>query len=373
MQSESINWREALVLTVVAAAIIGTFAMTGQAQMSTSIQQMERKQLGDLFAATQCLPVNRDATRKVSSDKFKDLVGRGFLEYCFKQRLFDTDMLRKCVAIKSVAEDKAGDAKIADGEGEFTQSNCSYATTKGGDLLLNLTRRGDKRAIIYCWDSRNWMNAGAAGVLVVWSDGENGEFIDAARAKADYGISAEDFLLPDDKLIGKIKPFDTVFEEEACGKAAKDLREENERCKIYTELYKKKGRSWTMQGRNRPDDPKESRLKQEVIEVTDQGASVKWTITDLEGKPVPGAPDGHIEEKNFAAAKSLAPEGKRDGDKTEEIEAAGRKWKCEAWLQKHEDMEATLWYSTEFPGLIVLVKLKDGKELGRLIEFNDPK
>ena len=375
MQSESINWREALVLTVVAALLVGTVAVTGHAQFSQAVAKLEAKQLGDLVMATQKISAEQRSKWKLKDDKAKGLVGRGFFEYCFKHKLFDSDMRKKCVAIISGVDDKGVDLEFFDDDKNvaFTQANCSYATPKCDELLATIYQKGDKRRILYCWDSRNWLNQPASGALVAWSDGETGEYIDAAKAKGDYAISAEDFALPGEKLFGKVKPFEGVFEEEASTKGAVEMRAENERCKIYTELFKKKGRSWTLQGQNRPGDNKEIRVKQEVVEVTDAEARLKWTVSDLEGNPVAGAPNGTVVPVSLVNAIALKPRGKRDGDKTEEIEAAGRKWNCEKWVSEEGGQTTHIWSSTEFPGLTVLAKDKDGKELIKLIEFNDPK
>ncbi|MCC6574649.1 MAG: prepilin-type N-terminal cleavage/methylation domain-containing protein [Planctomycetes bacterium] len=203
---------ELMVVIGILGLLVGILAVAVLPQLNKAQAQMELKQMGDLFAAVQSIAANQDAKRKLSGKAFKDTQGRSFWEACFKQKVLDTDMLRKVVSLQTKT-DIAADPKIADGEGEFLQTNCSYTSPKGDQLLQTLGLRGKNKCIALCFDSRNWMNAPNNGVLVSWTDGEQSVYIDAATAESEYQISKTEWESPAENIIGRKGPWAKTFEE----------------------------------------------------------------------------------------------------------------------------------------------------------------
>ena len=371
MQSESINWREALVLTVVAAALLGIGVTTAQAQWNHSARSLDKYQIGDLFACIQTIQANQDGKRKIGKAD-ADLCGRGFFEYCFKHKLIETDMLKKCVSIRSLAGDEASDGKFAEtGEGSMPQSACSFATPKMGVLWATLSKRGAERCVAMCFDSRNWLNGGKAGVLACWTDGELGDYLDSETAMKEYQVAAADFDDPGGKLFGKVAPFKNVFEEEACTKAAAKVREEIAKLPSFVEVFNKKGRSWKYKGTS---DEKQAPMKEfqvsvKVIEVEGDVATWEGNFLDAEGKPVEKGPPAKTDTLDLTDRLDQRPPGVAATD-LEEVEAAGRKWKCRKWTHKEGAVTNSTWVSIDVPGLIVK---GEGRVNLILIEFNDPK
>jgi len=205
---------ELMVVIGILGLLVGILAVAVLPQLNKAQAQMELKQMGDLFAAVQSIAANNDAKKKLSGKAFKDTQGRSFWEACFKNKVLETDMLRKVVSLQTKM-DIAADPKIADGEGDFLQTNCSYTSPKGDQLLTVLNLRGKNKCVALSFDSRNWLNAPNNGVLVAWTDGDQSVYIDAATAETEYQIIKNEWESPGENIIGRKGPWSKTFEEKS--------------------------------------------------------------------------------------------------------------------------------------------------------------
>lgn len=203
---------ELMVVIGILGLLVGILAVAVLPQLNRAQANLEIKQMGDLFAAVQSIATNQDAKRKLSGPLFKDTQGRSFWYACFKNKVLQTDMLRKVVSLQTKTDIPA-DPKVADGEGDFLQTNCSYTSPKGQDLLGTLNKTGKHKVVALSFDSRNWMNAPNNGVLVAWTDGEQAVYIDLATAEAEHSISKTEWEDPANAIIGRKAPWNFTFEE----------------------------------------------------------------------------------------------------------------------------------------------------------------
>jgi hypothetical protein len=134
----------------------------------------------------------------------------------------------------------------------------------------------------------------------------------------------------------------------------------------YNAVFRKKGRSWTFKGTEKRDGKEVTRqLRCTVKEVKDNEATLLAEQLDGEGKVV------EIEERvEDLSVVSLGRPSRcsRSKDAEVEIEAAGKKWKAQKWVQ--DDGKRTYWMSTEIPGLVVKAEMSNGQTL-MLVEFKE--
>ncbi|MCC6575326.1 MAG: hypothetical protein IT462_16240 [Planctomycetes bacterium] len=373
----TIGWRETTLIAAISLALLGIGAGVAEAQWNHSTRFMEQKQLGDLFSGIQCIAASAEAKRKIAKAD-KELCGRGFFEYCFKNSVLDKDeFLKKCVSLRSLAGDEPSDGKFIDDEkGALPQSACSYATPKMGQLMATLNLRGKHKAVALCFDSRNWLNGGKAGVLVSWTDGDMATYLDAKTLMGEHNISAEDLGDPGGKVLGKLAPFKWVFEEQASADAAAKVREDIKKLPSFVEVFKKKGRSWKYKGTPpKGADPKKSPIKEflaqvKVADVSGSIATLNFTFTDEQGNAIEGQKSEHTENLDLSDDLDQRPPGKA-AEADEEIEIAGKKWKCRLWtFVDVGDVTVKNWMSVDYPGLVVK---SEGHVTVELIEFTEPK
>jgi len=90
---------------------------------------------------------------------------------------------------------------------ELDPEHCSFTGPRGRHIQA---LRG--KSVLVTFNSRNWNNYPDRGVLVIWYDSETPQWLNFEQAKADWGITAEEWADPAGKLFGKKAPFQDTYE-----------------------------------------------------------------------------------------------------------------------------------------------------------------
>lgn len=206
-----------LVELMVVIAIIGLLASVLATSVVSKMQQashdLDKKVLQDLYNNLQMKAATDDKTReKFVRGPIAETKGREFWEACFKYKVFDHEMLPKMVC--SGGDDFEMDRRSLDDPSMFILDplGCSWTGPEGKFCLYLLSARGKARRVAICVNSRNWFNY-EDEILTIWSDGETAEYITLEQLEGwGYEITPEQWDMPAEELIGKVKPFDGVHD-----------------------------------------------------------------------------------------------------------------------------------------------------------------
>ena len=206
-----------LVELMVVIAIIGllasVLATSVVSKMKQATHDLDKKVLQDLYNALQMKVSTDDRTReKMIRGPIADKRGREFWEACFKNKVFDADLLPKMIS-KS-GQDIEMDRRSLDDPEMFILDplGCSWTAPQGNECSLVMSARGKARRIVICVNERNWINH-PDEILSIWSDGEVAEYVSLEQMEGwNYEISKEQWEQPAAEIFGKMKPFDGVFE-----------------------------------------------------------------------------------------------------------------------------------------------------------------
>lgn len=363
------HWKEAALVLVLAVALLALVTAVGQAQMISSTANTDNQALAGVSKALR--EATLDNKHKMTlRQEMKGSVGRSFWSDCFKRGL-----LEPFHAGRLASQGPAGDIRAETSdvqEAGLTQGQCSYTSPKGGELLVTMELKGNNRAVLFCFDSRNWYNYPRKGVLVAWSTGEV-EYLAPTAANEKYGITEEEWKEPATKILGVKKPFHRTWQEAECA-AFKNAEMPEQDDIDYSAVYRKKGRVVTFKLNAESGGRVENVVfRCTVKDLTETEATVLREVLDEDGKPK--GKNSTQEEVVDITDKTCAkpPRGKRVKDSATEIEAAGRKWKVEKWAGKFGgNEESELWMSTEIPGLIVRASTPSMGMTIVLHEFKDP-
>ena len=363
------NAKEAAFATALVAALLAIVVNASQAQLIPSVANSDQQGLVSLVKAMQ--EVSLDNKHKMTlRQEMRTSVGRGFWSDCFKRKLLDSYYSNSVVSRGPAGDDRAPVESVE--EQGLTQGQCSFTSPKGGELLASMELKGNNRAVLFCFDSRNWNNYPKKGVLVAWSQGEV-EYLSPESANERYAISADEWKDPAKSILGAKKPFHRTWQEAECAEFKNAEVQEADDID-YSAVYRKKGRviefSATMESNGKSETVI---LRCTVKDLSDTQATVLREVLDEQGvaKGKNSAKEEIIDITDKTCAKP--PRGNRVKGSEIEIEAAGRKWKAEKWTGKFTGTEETaLWMSTEIPGLIIKAETKSMGSVVVLREFKDP-
>lgn len=363
------NVKESGFALALLAALLVVVVNVAQAQLIPSIANSDQQRLVSLVKAMQ--EVSLDKKHKITlRQEMKSSVGRGFWSECFKRRLLEPYYSNNVVSQGPAGDNKASVESVAE-EG-LTQGQCSFTSPKGGELLASMELKGNNRAVLFCFDSRNWNNYPKKGVLVAWSQGEV-EYLSPESANERYSISADEWKDPAKSILGTKKPFHRTWQEAECSEF-KNAEVQEQDDIDYSAVYRKKGRVIEFSATIERDGKTETViLRCTVKDLTDTQATVLREALDEQGvaKGKNNANEEVIDITDKTCAKP--PRGNRVKGSETEIEAAGRKWRAEKWTGKFSGTEeSALWMSTEIPGLIIKAETKSIGSVIMLREFKDP-
>src|SRR5690606_15216413 len=145
------------------------------AKITLSKAALEQKQLGDLnWALRDALTIQGAESRLQRNVGEAD--GAAFWHQMLRHKLVEADILGKLVSLNSPGDIRAEGAVI-DGSSLWRPEYCSYTAPRGSELAALLKRAGDERCVLITFNARNWDNYEEYGVIVLWSDGEGGEWL----------------------------------------------------------------------------------------------------------------------------------------------------------------------------------------------------
>lgn len=141
----------------------------------------------------------------------------------------------------------------------------------------------------------------------------------------------------------------------------------------YYAVYKKKGRTWTWKNSAKYSGFEVvSYTKQEVIEVSDTKAKIKFTSMDSNKKELASS------EYDIEFSHGTTTDGSGDGTKTpemteEKIKVEAGEFECMKWTSEAGGNKSTTWLSKKYPGLVVKSESKSdaGENVMELVEFKD--
>jgi hypothetical protein len=135
--------------------------------------------------------------------------GTRFWTVCFRESLLEDVLAGRLCSKASVEDSPATASEIASGDAEDW---CSFTAPRLGELKELLSRKGSDRVVLITFNSRNWRNYPAHGVLVMWSDSECPCYMTSEEANQGFGITPEEWADPAGKLFGKKAPFQHTYE-----------------------------------------------------------------------------------------------------------------------------------------------------------------
>lgn len=137
------------------------------------------------------------------------LRGEQFWARALRDQVIDQDMLHKLCAL-------TGPDMHPHREGFLSQTTkyqawCSYTSPIAVEVE-GLFAKEKPRCVVVCFNARNWNNRPDLGVMVIWSDSEEPQWLTFEQARADWGITAEQWADPAGQLFGKKAPFQHTYE-----------------------------------------------------------------------------------------------------------------------------------------------------------------
>ena len=202
---------ELMVVIAILGLLASVLATSVVSKMKHATHELDKKTLQDLYNHLQMsAAMDQKAKAMMVRGSLAEKRGREFFEGCFKEKLFDTDMLGKMIS--HAGNDVAPDSHwLDDPNATLPDFSCSWAAPQGNECLILMTRRGSSRRVVLCANSRNWLNFDDE-VIVMWSDADTASYITTEECVAwGYDISKEQWLNPAE-LLGQVKPFDGVWD-----------------------------------------------------------------------------------------------------------------------------------------------------------------
>jgi hypothetical protein len=190
------------------AVVVGVCYFAGKPyDMGSNFAALESKQVSDLRAGLNKAlkrprfeQVAREHATASGHECWSVLLGQGVLDEALMTRL---------VSIQSETDSKADKLWIEEG-GSLPSDACSLTAPKLGDLKGLID--GREHCVIATFNARNWNNYPDDGVIVIWADRNDAEWLTLDVANEQYGITAEDWADPAGKLFGKKAPFQFTHE-----------------------------------------------------------------------------------------------------------------------------------------------------------------
>ena len=169
---------------------------------------LEIKQQGDIQAALQGGDAQGDLDRLIEAHP--DVRGQEFWALCLRERAFESVILRRFRSFRSESDETPDwDNFLA---GNVNEPWCSYTGPRADQVREVMARKGKERVILFCFNSRNWNNYPNHGVLATWSDRDCATYLTLEDMIETYGITAEEWADPAEKLFGKKAPFQFTYE-----------------------------------------------------------------------------------------------------------------------------------------------------------------
>lgn len=141
---------------------------------------------------------------------FENARGRELWECVMQRQGIDDSIHSTLVSVNG--PDDSIKKPLAGQPAELPPENCSFTAPQGSAITHLLQRKGSDRRVLVCHNARNWHNFPDHGVVVLWSDREEAEWLTFQQAAKDWGITEAEWADPAGKLFGKKAPFEYTYE-----------------------------------------------------------------------------------------------------------------------------------------------------------------
>lgn len=197
-----------ILLVLLLFILLGAFYVPGH---RNSKRELEQRQMGDIAYALRDIGKIQGMEGRLKRAPLAEARGTNFWLAGLQKHVIEIDILGKLISLNSPGDARADIAFLEDST-LWKPENCSYTAPMGAELAELLKRKGEQRCVLVTFNARNWENYQEFGVLVLWSDGEKGEWLTFDQAAADWGITAEEWADPAGKLFGIKPPFQHTYE-----------------------------------------------------------------------------------------------------------------------------------------------------------------
>lgn len=198
---------ELMVVIAILGLLVSVLAFAVGRHYIKAQADLEKVQLKDISNGLNQALIDRRHNATLRAADKKDHAGRAFWQDCFDHGLLDGGLR------KALVSQHSGDVVAPEGT-PLEAGNCSYTGPRLGDLRDVLAARGAKRCIVMTHNTNNWENYESVGygAIVLWSDSEVADYMNAEQAEAEHGITAEEWAAPAEHLFGRKGPFQRTFE-----------------------------------------------------------------------------------------------------------------------------------------------------------------
>ena len=147
---------------------------------------------------------------KLRSKAIKDARGEELWMQMLQNGMIEPEMSKRLVSLNSRTDSVLASSQVTSAAG--STGHCSFTAPSGARLLQTLSMKGPKRCVVITLNSRNWNNYPDAGVPCVWSDSDIVTWMKFEEAQRDWGITADEWADPGNKLLGKKAPFENTYD-----------------------------------------------------------------------------------------------------------------------------------------------------------------
>ncbi len=202
---------ELMVVIAIIGLLVSVLATATLPKMRKASAEMDKIQMKDCYDELVRAFIDEGQRKKLKLESVADKKGYEFWETVFKHKIIGREVLRRLVS--KGGTDTAADSRWLDEEGgRLPVDSVSWTAPRARNFFEVLGCHGKDKAVVFCFNGRNWNNYPDQGVLVMWSEGEVPEYVTQEMFKEwGWEISPEDWSTPS-SVIGQKRPFDGTWE-----------------------------------------------------------------------------------------------------------------------------------------------------------------
>ncbi|MEE9311723.1 MAG: prepilin-type N-terminal cleavage/methylation domain-containing protein [Planctomycetota bacterium] len=156
---------ELMVVIGILGMLVGILAVVVVPKLQSAKEDLDVIQVKDIMADVSSIETSTSRKKKLKSKSILELGGYRFFSMALQKGILTQETLGKLVSLTS-KDDKRDKTFFDDKENELDAKEVSWACPKGKDLRAILSAQGKKRAVVICFNSRNWHNANKAEITL---------------------------------------------------------------------------------------------------------------------------------------------------------------------------------------------------------------